>query len=791
MSMLAGDCSYGAADGGGRLCVPRFCEAPPAIKAAPWAQMNDNYLSVPRVYNFTATGSDGQLRSTLFEARADRNYQGYNLEKICKSVSLAPDLAPCAGASCPPSSPPLKLYEDEGDPSTPKGCKAIKILPTLTKYRDLELSIVWIIVIVYMFYAMALVCEDFFVPSITVVCERLHIPEDIASATLLAMGCNAPELFASIISVFVADSTVGIGTVVGSTPFNLYCIVGASATVFAGGIVVDPWMMGRELSALLVAILMYYFFMADELIVWWEALVMVLYYFLIYVPFLALFPKIKARLERCFNSRQTATRTVQVDGLTESTADMPFEDVRAISARDAEAAPPLPSDEEANGSIVPAQCPPLLRDVEAAPPLPSDEEANGAVRTELSITNHPQFRTLLQDCRARLLERPQHLKGFTGTLLRYRPYYSRVQLVGLGARFQRCQFVIDDEPSAPVRYKHTDAAPESPFFTLPIGQLSKIKLVRQQELLVEWERDGQKQKIRLLLPPGEPEETMQLCFDLIVLKIDELHVQVRSTKARRNSVKLHLGMEEEVHHEAWYRIPSGRLAKVSFFATLPVRMLVYPCMPDVRQPGKQKYWLVSMVFSMLWMAIFAYIFTSVLDYLGCGWGLTGSLLGLSIGAAGTSFPNLIASVYLARNGQGSNACVQAIAANTFNLCIGLGLIWLMHTLHVGNCSHGSHGNNYADCNGCYAPDGFQALCPYWEGTGSAFHAAPGSTKGCLFLSLIFMFIFTLQLIVCNGKVPKWAGRFYLVFYAGYILYQILAAFIGSVLIFIEPWYFAI
>ena len=276
MSMLAGDCSYGAAGGGGRLCVPRFCEAPSAIKAAPWAQMNANYLNVPRVYNFTATGSDGQLRSTLFEARADRNYQGYNLEKICKSVSLSPDLA----------------------------------------------------------------------------------------------------------------------------------------------------------------------------------------------------------------------------------------------------APPLPSDEEAKGSIEPAaQCPPTS-DVEAAPPpLPSDEKANGATRTELSITNHPQFRTLLQDCRARLLERPQHLKGFSGTLLRYRPYYSRVQLVGLGARFQRCQFVIDDEPSAPVRFKHTDAAPESPFFTLPIGQLSKIKLVRQQELHIEWERDGQKQKVRLLLPPGEPEGTMQLCFDLIVLKI--------------------------------------------------------------------------------------------------------------------------------------------------------------------------------------------------------------------------------------------------------------------------------
>jgi hypothetical protein len=105
MSMLAGDCSYGAADGGGRLCVPRFCEAPPAIKAAPWAQMNANFLNVPRVYNFTATGSDGQLRSTLFEARADRNYQGYNLEKICKSVSLAQTSPRVRARRVPP--PPL------------------------------------------------------------------------------------------------------------------------------------------------------------------------------------------------------------------------------------------------------------------------------------------------------------------------------------------------------------------------------------------------------------------------------------------------------------------------------------------------------------------------------------------------------------------------------------------------------------------------------------------------------------------------------------------------------------
>ncbi|MED6248619.1 hypothetical protein ATANTOWER_002783, partial [Ataeniobius toweri] len=52
---------------------------------------------------------------------------------------------------------------------------------------------------VYMFCALALVCDDYFVPSLEKICERLHLSEDVAGATFMAAGSSAPELFTSVI----------------------------------------------------------------------------------------------------------------------------------------------------------------------------------------------------------------------------------------------------------------------------------------------------------------------------------------------------------------------------------------------------------------------------------------------------------------------------------------------------------------------------------------------------------------------------------------------------------------
>ena len=45
----------------------------------------------------------------------------------------------------------------------------------------------------------------------------------------MAAGGSAPELFTSIIGVFIAKSDVGIGTIVGSAVFNILFVIAACA----------------------------------------------------------------------------------------------------------------------------------------------------------------------------------------------------------------------------------------------------------------------------------------------------------------------------------------------------------------------------------------------------------------------------------------------------------------------------------------------------------------------------------------------------------------------------------
>ena len=45
----------------------------------------------------------------------------------------------------------------------------------------------------------------------------------------MAAGGSAPELFTSIIGVFIAQSDVGIGTIVGSAVFNILFVIAACA----------------------------------------------------------------------------------------------------------------------------------------------------------------------------------------------------------------------------------------------------------------------------------------------------------------------------------------------------------------------------------------------------------------------------------------------------------------------------------------------------------------------------------------------------------------------------------
>ena len=54
----------------------------------------------------------------------------------------------------------------------------------------------------YMFWAIAIVCDDYFVPCLEILCDKMGLQTDVAGATFMALGSSAPELFASVIGEY-------------------------------------------------------------------------------------------------------------------------------------------------------------------------------------------------------------------------------------------------------------------------------------------------------------------------------------------------------------------------------------------------------------------------------------------------------------------------------------------------------------------------------------------------------------------------------------------------------------
>ncbi|KAI2802114.1 hypothetical protein BLOT_010306 [Blomia tropicalis] len=87
--------------------------------------------------------------------------------------------------------------------------------------------IIHILIFCYLSLVLAVICDFYFLKSLELISDALNIPSDIAGATFMAIGTSAPELFTSIIGVFISDNDIGTGTIVGSAVFNLIAIPGA------------------------------------------------------------------------------------------------------------------------------------------------------------------------------------------------------------------------------------------------------------------------------------------------------------------------------------------------------------------------------------------------------------------------------------------------------------------------------------------------------------------------------------------------------------------------------------
>lgn len=123
-------------------------------------------------------------------------------------------------------------------------------------------------------YALSVITEGFFIISLDQISRRLRLSDEVAGASLMAMGSSAPELAIALIALFTgggAHSDVGIGTIVGSAVFNILVITGVSAVV-AGGLRIHLFAVRRDTLYYLLSIGYLAFIFVDGEVQLWEAI---------------------------------------------------------------------------------------------------------------------------------------------------------------------------------------------------------------------------------------------------------------------------------------------------------------------------------------------------------------------------------------------------------------------------------------------------------------------------------------------------------------------------------------
>jgi len=100
-------------------------------------------------------------------------------------------------------------------------------------------------------------------------------------------------------------------------------------------------------------------------------------------------------------------------------------------------------------------------------------------------------------------------------------------------------------------------------------------------------------------------------------------------------------------------------------------------------PKAEKYWLVFFI-SISMIAALSYVLVESAVVMAEILNIPSVIIGLTILAVGTSIPDLISSIIVAKQGRGGMAISNALGSNIFDIFIGLGLPWLLYILIYGS-----------------------------------------------------------------------------------------------------------
>ncbi|XP_056872925.1 sodium/potassium/calcium exchanger 4 isoform X2 [Takifugu flavidus] len=421
-----------------------------------------------------------------------------------------------------------------------------------------------IVAALYMFLALAIICDEYFVPALEKICEKLDLSEDVAGATFMAAGSSAPELFASIIGVFITHGDVGVGTIVGSAVFNILCIIGVCG-IFAGQVVLLTWWaVFRDSFYYIMSVVALIAFIYDEKIVWWESLVLVL----MYAGYI-LVMKFNSSMQRVFMGKPKNV---------------------------------------ANG--------------------------NAAASSELEDGN-----------------------AYYDYIWDDNPSWPLLAAVKPTKTYSRGSVVMVDEimNASPSKFRFPEAGLRI-MVTSHFGPKTRLRMASR---LIITEK---------LFQAANGVETQ-----VIDGKVEIENGNVPEDKARNS---------EESDTISPFHIPRDAGNKIKWLLSWPLLLLLFFTIPNCAKARWEKCFMLSFILSTLWIAIFSYFMVWMVTIIGYTLGIPDVIMGITFLAAGTSVPDCIASLIVARQGLGDMAVSNTIGSNVFDILVGLGVPWALQTMCV-------------------------------------------------------------------------------------------------------------
>ncbi|XP_048005163.1 sodium/potassium/calcium exchanger 3-like isoform X2 [Leguminivora glycinivorella] len=163
---------------------------------------------------------------------------------------------------------------------------------------------------IYSFTLLAIVCNDFFIPCVENICEDLKIPQNVAAATFMSVATSAPEFFVNVISTFMTESDMGIGTIIGSAIFNALGVAAIGGIAAIRVIKIEPVPVTRDVLIYMVNVSVLVVIVWDGQVDWYEALVLAILYILYFILMfnsIRLFTFVSKLFNKCFKRQSEDT----------------------------------------------------------------------------------------------------------------------------------------------------------------------------------------------------------------------------------------------------------------------------------------------------------------------------------------------------------------------------------------------------------------------------------------------------------------------------------------------------